>query len=300
MVRAFLSSSSIIHPSSFLAWQVLVKRDGSAITSATTTTTTIRTTTTTFRDRGVLRETFLFPSHFDTFLHFSFCFCFCVFNTWIFRVLRTHNKIGSWMWFPFKRRYIVSNGVLILFSFILTPFFLGWGLLNGVGEYLYGHACTGNRWMGGWGSRRLLGGLACVDVGKYSRDSICSVVNSSVWSGLAKSRVLCYDVAWIWAHGWRVFFVFFCSVLIWFQCCACLSVAFSFECFVSLFFYRCSPLLIELYSYPFSSPCARLLSPPPPPPPFTLKTCVYVLVVVFSRFPECFLPFFSMCTKSIA
>ena len=70
--------------------------------------------------------------------------------------------------------------------------------------------------MGGWGSWRLFGRLACVDVGKYGRDSAYSAVNSSVF-GLVWPRILCEDMIWVWVRGWRgVFSVFFlfCFLLI--------------------------------------------------------------------------------------
>jgi len=112
MVRAFLSIITIIyHPSSTIIFAVTSigqkRRFGDYF----------------FRDKGVLRETFFFSLLLTLFCTFV-CFVFMqlIFNTWFSPFLRTHNEIGPRMWFPFFpffiRKYIFSNGVLILFSVI--------------------------------------------------------------------------------------------------------------------------------------------------------------------------------------
>jgi len=95
MVRAFLSIITIIHhPSSIIHhrfWhdKYWSKENDSAIPS--------------FGIRAFCARPF-FSLTFNTFLHFSVCF-FMHFNTWFSPFLRTHNEIGSRMWFLFSIFY---------------------------------------------------------------------------------------------------------------------------------------------------------------------------------------------------
>lgn len=147
MVRAFLSIITIIHhPSSIIILAITSigqkRRFGDYF----------------FGDKGVLRETFFFFLLLTLFCTFV-CFVFMqlIFNTWFSPFLRTHNEIGPRMWFPFSvfiRKYIFSNGVLILFS-VIKFFYLSWRFIE---RYEYSTAMLA-RGTGGWADEDLGGCL---------------------------------------------------------------------------------------------------------------------------------------------
>jgi len=286
MVRAFLSIITIIyHPSSTIIFAVTSigqkRRFGDYF----------------FRDKGVLRETFFFSLLLTLFCTFV-CFVFMqlIFNTWFSPFLRTHNEIGPRMWFPFFR-FLYENTFSVMefwFYFRLLNFSIWvWGLSNGMSTL---RPCLHEeRGMGGWGSWRLFGRLACVDVGKYGGDSACSAVNSSVF-GLVWPRILCEDMIWVWVRGWRGVFCFFVLFSFDFSVAPALQLRFPSHTLFPFFSIVASSLLIELYSYSFSSPPrARLLSPP-----LLLKTCVSCTGGYrFSRFPAFFPCFFPCVRKAL-
>lgn len=173
------------------------------------------------------------PFFFSHFWHFSALFFFFLFlcNWFQFLVLvfaqsqpDRISDVVSFFHFLYDNTLSVMEFWFDFRLFLHLSIWVG-GLLNAVSTL---RPCLHGRWtdgrMNGWGFWRLLGGLAWVDVGKYSRDSVYSAVNSSV-SGLVCPGPIYYTRIWS-GYGYTSEGV--CSV--------CFSVLFSLDFSVALAF----------------------------------------------------------------